>query len=43
VSDCFCIELPVGNVTREEEDIEARLDDDATGVAVEVDLSFATR
>ena len=39
-SDCFCIELPVGNNTRED-DIEARLDNDVA--AVVVDLSFATR
>jgi hypothetical protein len=42
-SDCFCIELPVGNITREEDDIEARLDNDAADVVAEVDLSFATR
>ena len=42
-SDCFCIEPPVCNITREEDDIEARLDNDATGVVAEVDLSFATR
>lgn len=39
-SDCFCIELPVGNNTRED-DTEARLDNDTA--AVVVDLSFATR
>jgi len=41
-SDCFCIELPVCNVTLEE-DIEARLDNDVVAVAAEVDFSFATR
>ena len=44
VSDCFCIELTVCDVSRdEEEDVEVRLDAELPGVVFDEDLSFATR
>lgn len=44
VSDCFCIELAVCDVSRDEdEDVEVRLDAEPPGVVFDEDLSFATR